>query len=51
VRRFFGLLCAHKWETTEKAEIVGERTGNHVGTIFLQRCEHCGTLKTHQVRV
>jgi hypothetical protein len=38
-RRFFGLLCAHKWVP------VGEAIGSRGTVKSVLQCEHCGELK------
>lgn len=41
-RRFFDLLCAHKWQ------IIGDQISTHglnSRTRPLLQCEHCGELK------
>ncbi len=44
-RRFFSLLCAHKWENIG----VGSKSnGFNRKEFVVQQCEHCGELRRWQ---
>lgn len=42
-RRFFGLLCAHKWEDTDRTIV---RT---YGSTAICRCVHCGKIRSFEI--
>lgn len=60
-RRFFGLLCAHKWQEVRRATIrqrlfrpsEPERTvcEQETGVAVELRCEHCGDVKWRKVEL
>lgn len=41
-RRFFGLLCAHEWEATDRFALIGATSGRNAGQLVMLRCKHCG---------
>ena len=41
-RRFFGLLCAHKWVDTDRTIV---RT---YGSTAICRCVHCGKIRSFE---
>jgi hypothetical protein len=50
MRRFFGLLCAHKWEMVARYSMVGHVSTDWVGVIVELRCEHCGDVRWRKSR-
>lgn len=50
-RRFFGLLCAHKWSVVAQYEHTREwQSGKSVKRpAFELRCDHCGAMRTKYV--
>jgi hypothetical protein len=50
-RRFFGLLCAHKWEIATQSNILRSRSQECAGLLVVLRCEHCGDLKQKRIQV
>jgi hypothetical protein len=50
-RRFFGLLCAHKWRVKAESPIIRSRNGECVGVCVMLQCEHCGDLKQRRTSV
>jgi hypothetical protein len=50
-RRFFGLLCAHKWRVKAESPITRTRDDACVGIFTILQCEHCGDLKQRRTSV
>lgn len=53
-RRFFGLLCAHKWEDTDRTIVRSYRHTSPdekhvVASRAVCRCVHCGQIRSFKI--